>query len=260
MHPDVRCWMQGGNQNIYYMNPSDGGSHSIPNACMRSNIFGGDGYLAAYPSIGGLVFLRNPLAVDLQYLGLPNTHDTARSPDEDDELATRMVQLGAQWWPGWDLYLRHSSRIDDGVFYDYHFPSKVDVAFPTTGGVWVANFTRDASKYQYVDKFCQPWLPHPPDMWRVKMRYVLTMDDKAGIMEDLGGTFYTSVDEAPGLAKTVHESIDLFEPFRERLSNMEDDAYRGRFCAGYEYENGDMAAENLEKPRWGIWSLLNQLH
>ncbi|KAK6200846.1 hypothetical protein LQW54_009429 [Pestalotiopsis sp. IQ-011] len=157
------------------MNPLDGGSHSILNACMRSNIFGADGYLVAYPLIGGLVFLNNPLAVDLQYLGLPNTHDTARSPDEDDELATRMVQLGAQWWPDWDVYLGHSSRIDD-------------------------------------------------DLWRVKMRYVLTMDDKAEIMKDVGGTFYTSVDEAPGLANTVHESIDLFEPFKERLSNMEDAA------------------------------------
>lgn len=64
---------------------------------MRSNIFGGDGYLVAYPSIGGIVFLKDPLAVDLQYLGLPNTHDTARVPDEDDEFAAPMVKLGAQW-------------------------------------------------------------------------------------------------------------------------------------------------------------------
>lgn len=60
-------------------------------------MFGGGGYLVAYPFSGGIVSLRNPSAVDLQYLGLPNTLDTARSPDEDDGLATRMVQLGAQW-------------------------------------------------------------------------------------------------------------------------------------------------------------------
>lgn len=98
-----------------------------------------------------------------------------------------MVQLGAQWWPNWDIYFRHSSRVHDGIFYDYHFPSKVDVAFPTTGGAWVANFTQDAQRYRYEDKVCQSWLPHTPDLWRVKMRYALTMNDKSETMKDLGG-------------------------------------------------------------------------
>lgn len=260
IHSDIpRCWIQGDNQNIDYMKPMDGGFHRIPNACKRSNIFGGDGYLVAYPSTGGVVLLRNPLAVDLQYLGLPNTHDTVRSPDEDDDLATRMVQLGAQWWPNWDIYFRHSSRVHDGIFYDYHFPSEVDVAFPTTGGAWVANFTRDAQRYRYEDKVCQSWLPHAPDLWRVKMQYALTMNDKSEIMKDLGGTFYTSVDEVPGLAKTVYEAVSLFEPFKERLNNMEDDDYRARFCANYEDEDKDTANEKPEKPRWGIASLFNDL-
>ncbi|KAI1396730.1 hypothetical protein F4819DRAFT_474392 [Hypoxylon fuscum] len=260
IHSDVpRCWIQGDNQNIDYMKPMDGGFHRIPNACRRSNIFGGDGYLVAYPSTGGVVLLRNPLAVDLQYLGLPNTHDTARSPDEDDDLATRMVQLGAQWCPNWDIYFRHSSRVHDGIFYDYHFPSKVDVAFPTTGGAWVANFTRDALRYRYEDKVCQSWLPHEPDLWGVRMRYALTMNDKSEMMKDLGGTFYTSVDEVPGLAKTVHEAVSLFEPFKERLNNMEDDGYRGRFCANYEDEDKDTANEKPEKPRWGLGLLFNEL-
>lgn len=260
IHSDIpQCWIHGDNQYIDYMKPMDGSSHSIPNACRRSNIFGGDGYLVTYPSTGGVVFLRNPLAVDLQYLGLPNTHDTARLPDEDDNLATRMVQLGAQWWPNWDIYFRHSSRVHDGIFYDYHFPSKVDVAFPTTGGAWVANFTRDAERYRYEDIVCQPWLPHAPNLWRVKMRYALTMNDKSEIMEDLGGTFYTYVEEVSGLAKTVHEAISLFEPFRERLNKMEDDGYRGRFCVDYEDQDKDMVYEKPEKPRWGIGSLFNQL-
>ncbi|UNI17156.1 hypothetical protein JDV02_003532 [Purpureocillium takamizusanense] len=257
-----QCWVQGENQNIHYMNPMDGGFHSIPNGCWRSNLFGGDGYLVAYPSTGGVVFLRNPLAVDLQYLGLPNTHDTSRSPDEDDGLATRMVQLGAQWWPNWDLYFRHSRRVDDGIFYDYHFPSEVHVAFPTTGGAWVANFTRDALRHKYEDKVCQSWLPHAPDLWRVKMRYALTMNDKAEMMKDMGVTFYGSIDEVPGLGKTVDEAITLFEPFRERLKNMEDGGYRGRFCTNYkdeDHENKDAANEKLEKPRWGIGWLFNEL-
>ncbi|KAI0387991.1 hypothetical protein F5Y04DRAFT_241447 [Hypomontagnella monticulosa] len=260
IHSDVpRCWMQGDNQNIEYMMPMDGGFHRIPNSCRRSNIFGGDGYLVAYPSTGGVVFLEDPSAVDLQYLGLPNTHDTARSPGEDDDLATRMVQLGAQWWPNWDLYFRHSSRIHDDIFYDYHFPSKVDVAFPTTGGVWVANFTQDASRYRYEDMACQSWLPHAPYLWDIKMRYALTMDDKSEMMKDLGATFYASVDVVPGLAKTVQEAVSLFEPFKERLNNMEDDGYRERFCANNEDEDKDTVNEKHDKLRWGIGRLFGEL-
>lgn len=255
--------MSGNNQNIAYMSPMDGGSHRIPNACRRSNIFGGDGYLVAYPSIGGVVLIKNPSAVDLQHLRLPNTHDTERSPDQDDGLATRMVQLGAHWWPNWDLYFRHSSRVDGGIFYDYHFPPNVDVAFPTTGGAWVANYTRDAVRHQYEDKVCRSWLPHAPDLWGVKMRYALTMDDKSEMIKDLGGTFYASIDEIPGRAKTVGEAVGLFEPFKQRLSNMEDDSYRNRFCTIDEGEDEDndkgTANEKPFKQRWGIGSLFNEL-
>lgn len=263
IHSDVpRCWIQDGNQIVDYMSPMDGGRHRIPNACRRSNIFGGDGYLVAYPSTGGLVLLKAPSAVDLQHLKLPNTHDTARSADEDDDLASRMVQLGAQWWPNWDMYFRHSSRIDAGIFYDYHFPSKVDVAFPTTGGAWVANFTQDAPRHQYEDKACQEWLPYVPDLWRVKMRYALTMDDKSEMIKDLGGTFYISVDEVPGLAKTVNEAVGLFEPFKQRLLNMEDDAYRRRFCTSEDKDTDtdkDTANGEHQKPGWGIGSLFREL-
>lgn len=261
IHSDLpRCWMRDGNQIVEYMTPMEGGLHRIPNACRRSNIFGGDGYLVAYPSTGGVVLLRNPSAVDLQHLRLPNTHDSVRAADEDDDLATRMVQIGAQWWPTWDLYFRHSSRIDEGIFYDYHFPSKVDVAFPTAGGAWIANFTQDALRHQYRDKDCQSWLPYPPNLWRVKMRYALTMDDKSEMMKDLGSTFYVSIDEIPGLAKTVDEAVALFEPFKQRLTDMEDNAYRRRFRTHQdEGENTNTRKEETRKSRWGIGSLFPEL-
>jgi hypothetical protein len=260
IHSDAPlCWMQGNNQNIHYMNPMQGGRHRIPNACTRSNIFGGDGYLVAYHSAGGVVLLRDMSAVDLQHLQLPHTHDTARSPEEDDELAIRMLQLGAQWWPDWNLYFRHSSRVESGIFYDYHFPSKVDVASPTSGGVWVANFTQDASHYQYEEMACQPWLPYPPDLWHVKMRYVLTMDDKSEVIKEMGGIFYTSTDEVPGLAKSVEEAVGLFEPFKQRLNDMEDDDYRRRFCTEDQVTNEVTRNEEPKKQRWGIWSLVPDL-
>lgn len=261
----ARCTMQDDNQVLHYMSPMDGGYHRIPNGCTRSNIFGGDGYLVAYPSAGGVVFMKDPPAMTLQHLGLPHTRDTARVASEDDGLALRMVQLGAQWWPSWDLYFRHSSRIDSGIFYDFHYPSAVDVAVPSSGGFWVANFTQDRTRHQYEEKSCQPWLPHAPDLWRKKMRYALTMDDKAEMMKELGATFHKSVDEVDGLAKTVEEAVSLFEPFKKRLENMEDNEYRQRFCSGDSKQNeGDETVQQPEdvhssRPRWGIASLFPDL-
>lgn len=251
--------MDGDNQHVIYMSGMEGGHHWIPNACRRSTLFGGSKFLVAYPSTGGVVFLESPSAVDLQHLGLPHTHDTARKPEEDDALAARMVQLGAQWWPTWDLYFRHSNRVDLGIFYDYHFPSQVSVAFPTTGGVWVGNFTRDDPQWPEGEEICKPWLPIGPVGWPCRLRFALTMDDKSEMLKDMGATFYNSVDEVPGLAKTVDEAVGLFEPFKERLEKMEDDGYRRRFCSGYQDEDKDMAKEEPKKARWGIGWFFNDL-
>lgn len=258
------CWMRDNEQYFQYMSLLEGDVHSIPNACWRSNIFGSGGYLIAYPSAGGIIFLQKPLAVDLQYLGLPNTHDTERSPDQDDNLATRMLQLGAQWWPNWDLYFRHSTRLDNGIFYDYHYPPKVYVAFPSTGGVWVANFTQDEPAYfEEGDRISQSWLPSPPYRYRVKLQYTLTMDNKAEQLKDMGATFYNSLNEVAGIAKTIDEAITMFEPFKERLRDMEDDKYRRRFYGHEDQEEDEDTtgeeSENSGKPRWGIEWLFKQL-
>lgn len=250
------CWVEGKDQICDFMSPMEGGHQAIPNGCMRSNIFSGNGYVAAYPSIGGVVFLKNPSAVDLQHLGLPHTHDTERpqeSHEEEDALAARMARLGAQWWPTWYTYLKHQARMDMNVFYDYHAPPDVHVGYPSTGGVWVANFTRDWPLHVDEDSVCEPWLPVRPDIWRFKMRYALTMDDKCEMMKDMGATYYDRVEVVPGIGKTVEEAKSLFEPFKERLEKMEDDTYRNRFCT-YDPDEAEDVLEH-DKPRWGTWSL-----
>lgn len=287
-HPDDKCYveihsqnhpmcrMEHHNQFIHYMRPQDGGVHRIPTACARSNIFGGDGYLVAYPSRGGVVLIKDPPAVDLKYLGLPNTHDTARpadgSSDAEDDLATRMLRLGADWWPDWDTYFRHFNNVKENhMFYSYHFPSKVEAAFPTTGGAWVGNFTRDVPRHMFSEVYgeavCDSWLPYTPSNWSKKIRYSLTMDDKAEVMQALGATFHESADEIPGLPRTVDEAVTLFEPFRKRLSDMDDPAYRKTSCQRdpdlqkSHVRIGDDQAPNEtpQKPRWGIWSLFPEL-
>ncbi|KAK2608889.1 hypothetical protein QQS21_002602 [Conoideocrella luteorostrata] len=91
------------------------------------------------------------------------------------------------------------------------------------------------------------------------MRYALTMNDKSETMKDMGATFYVSVDEAPGLAKTIDEAVSLFKPFKERLKNMEDNGYRRRFWTNYEDKDTEMANEKPGNPRWGIGRLFNEL-
>ncbi|KAK2606048.1 hypothetical protein QQS21_003566 [Conoideocrella luteorostrata] len=263
---EARCSVHGDNQYIDYMGLWSSGTFKIPNGCKRSNIFNGDGYLVAYPSTGGLVLLRHPSSVDLQYLGLPHTKDTERSADEDDALATRMVRFGAQWWPNWDLYLRHAGKVNDGTFYDSHFPSDVHVAVPSTGGAWVANFTSDDARWKHKETreelSCESWLPFKPDSWRVKMRYALSMDDKAEMMKDMDATFYDTIDEVSSIAKTIDDAKSLFEPFKERLGKMEDHEYAWRFCRDFEPQGKDDINDKdtaKDKPRWGIWSLFNEL-
>lgn len=92
------------------------------------------------------------------------------------------------------------------------------------------------------------------------MQYALTMDDKAEMMKEMGATFYNSVEEVPGLAKSVDEAVNLFEPFRERLRNMDDDSYRRRFCTDDKDEDEDMMNESVGKLRWGIGWFFNELH
>ncbi|KAI0548195.1 hypothetical protein F4679DRAFT_551587 [Xylaria curta] len=101
-------------------------AYEPPPLSMRSNIFsdGGGGYLVAYPSTGGIVIAANPLPTDLAHLGLSQTRDTERSnaTAEEDDIANRMLRLGANWWPDWETYARHRERVDQGILYDFHFP------------------------------------------------------------------------------------------------------------------------------------------
>ena len=68
--------------------------------------------VTAYPSVGGLV-LGFFSAVELAYLKLPRFKPANRSLDlaEEDDLALRMLRLGAHWWPNGSLYEQHKRAI-----------------------------------------------------------------------------------------------------------------------------------------------------
>lgn len=234
-----------------------GGSvYIIPSLCMRSSFFQGAGnYLQSYPSIGGVVLLHNPSAVDLQYLQLPRTHDEERpldiDPQKEDELAVRMLQVGAYWWPDWTTYLTHRNKLDEGFSYDFHFPPEVHVGYPSTGGVWVAKYTQDRH-YGDDDGGQKSWLPPRPPRWSNRMRYVLSMDEKCEAMKDLGGaTFYDKVEDCLDIPKTVQDGKDMFESFRKHLDNMLDRDYFDEFLLGENYVQKPLGSET--EKQWVWW-------
>jgi hypothetical protein len=90
--------------------------------------------VTAYPSSGGIIFGYFS-AVELVHLNLSRTKPANRSPDpaEEDDLALRMLRLGAYWWPSWDLYAIHREQTIEGIPYDFHFPPNVNVGYPSSG-------------------------------------------------------------------------------------------------------------------------------
>lgn len=55
--------------------------------------------------------------------------------------------------------------------------------------------------------------------------------DRRCLLTDAGGIFYSSPEKATGLAKTIREAVALFEPFKQRLHDMDDPDYRRRVCS-----------------------------
>lgn len=234
----------------------------IPNGCQRSNIFTYGEYVVAYPSVGGVVIMVTPSAVDLQHLRLPHTHDTERPLEIDDtiedDLANRMLQLGGQWWPDWATYMNHHARIKDFVRGDYRYPPDVHVAYPSTGGVWVYKplqhkyplpARKDEHRRYTIAVQAKLHQLHP------RMKYLLTMDDKCDALERLGAVFFNSIEDCPDVAKTVAEAKEMFEPY-ELLRTMTDEPYSGDNCV---YESPDVKKSweswGSWKPfGWGLWT------
>ncbi|EON66291.1 hypothetical protein W97_05684 [Coniosporium apollinis CBS 100218] len=196
------------------------------------------GEVTAYPSSGGIV-LGHFSAVELAHLNLSRTKPANRSSDpaEEDDLALRMLRLGAHWWPSWGLYARHKKRIIDGIPYDFHFPPVVNVGYPSSGkGVWVFKFSADKRTWDEEDER-KPYLEREPDDWAGRIRMVLTMDERCEVLKDFGATFYEKVEDCVDIAKTLQEGVDKGKRYEELLKRMEDLKYVDRWLSGLEKGN-----------------------
>lgn len=186
--------------------------------------------VTAYPSSGGIV-LGYFSAVELAHLNLSCTIPANRSSDpaEEDDLAVRMLRLGAHWWPSWNLYAFHREQIIEGIPYDFHFPPNVNVGYPSLGkAVWVFRFSADKRFWDEEDER-KPYLEREPDDWEEKIRMALTMDERCEVLKSFGATFYEKVEDCEDIAKTLQEGIRKGRRYEELLKKMEDMKYVDRW-------------------------------
>lgn len=189
----------------------------------------------AHPSTGGIV-LGYFSAVEIEHLSLPRTYPTNRSssPTEEDDLALRMLSLGAHWWPSWDLYARHQDHIQSGIPYDFHFPPVVRVAYPSSGkGLWVFKYSMDVRTFDVEDRRT-PYLPRKPDDWEGRIGMTLSMDERCRVLEEFGAKFYERLEDCPDLAGTVERGMDEGKRYEELLNRMDDPKYLDRWLDGEE--------------------------
>ena len=152
----------------------------------RSEFGRGGCVVYGWPSSGGMLVKEPADIVDLEFLGLDRFKASPRSQNvvEEDAFCERMRKLGAKWWESEGDYFnvlvgeRERSPLE---------ASELVFGWPTTGGVWVLRF-EDRQK-------------RPKDFGRLHM--ALNMDERCGIIEEYGGTFYPEPEDVEEL---VHSS------------------------------------------------------
>lgn len=205
----------------------------------RTEFWGRSCRTTAYPSSGGIV-LGDFSAVEVAHLNLSRIEPADRSSDpaEEDDLAQRMLRLGAHWWPSLRMYSFHQEQIDDGEPYDFHFPPKVKVGYPSSGeGVWVVKFSADRRTFDPQDER-NPYLERVPDDWYRRISMVLTMDERCEALKDFGATFYEKVEDCEDIAKTLQEGVLEGKRYEELLKKMEDMKYVEEWLNPLGYGNG----------------------
>jgi len=208
---------------MYYFGPSHDSNIRTEFGAHLGNVY-------AYPSLGGIIFGRFS-AVEIAYLGLARFQPSNRSSnaDEEDDLALRMLHLGAHWWPSMDIYHYHSGQVEYGTPYDFHFPPNIQVAYPSSGeGVWVSKFTADRRNWDERE-WRKPYLPRKPDDWDEKIGMVLTMDERCDVLKSFGATFYGTAEACDDIPKTLEEGIERDKPYKDLLKKMEDPIYFDRW-------------------------------
>lgn len=172
-----------------------------------------EAHIYVWPSKGGVIILNGADAIDFEFLALnPLDPPTSRLPDQadEDDFCQRLLLLGAKWWDSEARYDIVSVVEDEAqgiqrtgmVFNIQEEPEPtmrekrlVKVAWPSTGGVWIADFDTTWAGVDEVD----PLLPDDADVGRLKM--ARTMDERSVLLRDrFEATFYADVGGFEGYA------------------------------------------------------------
>jgi len=162
----------------------------------------------AWPSKGGVIIHDHAEAVDLEFLGLdPLDPPTERLPDQNDEDAfcQRLLLLGAKWWDSEARFclLKSADEMDDRAIQALEYGTApiptmrerrwVSVAWPTTGGLWVAEF--DTTLWGIIED--DNLLPCKS----ARLKLARTMDERSQVLRDhFRPKFYDDVREYKGYA------------------------------------------------------------
>lgn len=126
-------------------------------ASVRTVFTDTEAHIYAWPSKGGVIILNSADAIDFEFLDLdPLDPPSQRLPKKatEDALCQRLLLLGAKWWDSEARYDVVSAIEDEaqGITSSLDFniqeePPRtmrekrlIKVAWPSTGGVWIASF------------------------------------------------------------------------------------------------------------------------
>ncbi|KAF2417241.1 hypothetical protein EJ08DRAFT_643613 [Tothia fuscella] len=164
--------------------------------------------LFAWRARGGVIVLDDAEAMDFRCLGFePLNPPNTRFEDQakEDAFCQRLLLLGAKWW---DNQARHSSvteleRAATGRGYSEIWTEEdepaitmsekrwIKVAWPSTGGLWVAEFDTSWATIDEMDNLA------PEDVAR--LRLAQTMDERACILQNhFQAKFYKDVVDYQG--------------------------------------------------------------
>ena len=198
-----------------------------------------------WPSPGGVIILNNAQAIDFEFVGL-NPLDPQLERDEhqdaEDAFCQRLLLLGAKWWDSvmrYDVVAKMKAGIPTndnrrGIRFGPHPPPTIRerrwvcVGWPSTGGLWVADF--DVTWGGQVED--EDDLP-PEGVGLARVYLARSMDERCEILQKyFEAKFYKKLEDYEGPAflrsgewKQTEESgptmltdEETFELWRKNLS------------------------------------------
>jgi hypothetical protein len=182
-----------------------------------------DVHIYGWPSRGGVIVLDSVEAIDFEFLGLNPLDPPMKRLDDkaaEDAFCRRLLLLGAKWWDSEARYTVVARLEVDGVRANEEPPPTmrekrfVKVGWPSTGGLWVAEFDTTFAGVDEEDNLL------PYDEGAARLRMARTMDERCAILRDrFKARFYENVKHYKGYAylnswetKEIGEVGPLLQP------------------------------------------------